>query len=94
MDNVAQGMMNIGQAWATAPSPYLIPMTGTTGQTMVIPGIGGLPSRMMSMGHGIGSAEGEAGSVALFTKGRVERLLWHVGRATGPYVEWEVLGRD
>ncbi|ETM37467.1 hypothetical protein L914_15981, partial [Phytophthora nicotianae] len=48
MDNVAQGMQNIGQAWATAPSPYLIRMTGTTGQTMVIPGIGGtgLPAGM------------------------------------------------
>ncbi|GMF45583.1 unnamed protein product [Phytophthora fragariaefolia] len=46
MDNVAQGMMNIGLPWRTAPSPYLIPMAGTTGQTIVVPGIGGtgLPS--------------------------------------------------
>ncbi|GMF56251.1 unnamed protein product [Phytophthora fragariaefolia] len=50
MDNVAQGMMNIGLPWATAPSPYLIPMAGTTGQTMVAPGIGGtgLPSTITS----------------------------------------------
>ncbi|KAE9121925.1 hypothetical protein PF010_g6930 [Phytophthora fragariae] len=33
-------MQNIGQAWATAPNPYLIPMNGTTGQTMMIPGVG------------------------------------------------------
>ncbi|POM67389.1 Hypothetical protein PHPALM_16625, partial [Phytophthora palmivora] len=41
IDNVAQGMQNIGQAWATAPNPYMIPMDGTTGQVMVIPGVGG-----------------------------------------------------
>ncbi|KAE8997568.1 hypothetical protein PR003_g21155 [Phytophthora rubi] len=40
IDNVAQGMQNIGQAWATAPNPYLIPMNGTTGQTMMILGVG------------------------------------------------------
>ncbi|KAE8964448.1 hypothetical protein PF011_g28660 [Phytophthora fragariae] len=50
MDNVAQGMLNVGLPWATAPRPYLIPMTGTMGQTMVIPGIGGpgLPTDMTS----------------------------------------------
>ncbi|GMF62833.1 unnamed protein product [Phytophthora fragariaefolia] len=41
IDNVAQGMMNIGLPWATSPSPCLIPMAGTTGQTMVVPAIGG-----------------------------------------------------
>ncbi|ETI53029.1 hypothetical protein F443_03970 [Phytophthora nicotianae P1569] len=41
MDNVAQGMVNIGQSWATAPCRYVIPMDGTTGQTSVIPGISG-----------------------------------------------------
>ncbi|GMF48286.1 unnamed protein product [Phytophthora fragariaefolia] len=48
IDNVAQGMMNIGLPWATAPRPYLIPMVGTTGQT--IPGIGGmgLPTGMLN----------------------------------------------
>ncbi|KAE9344498.1 hypothetical protein PR003_g8440 [Phytophthora rubi] len=47
MDNVAQGMINIGQAWATAPRRYVIRMSGTTGETNVIPGISGpLPSEM------------------------------------------------
>lgn len=65
MENVALGMTNIGLAWATAPSPYLIPMAGTMGQTMVIPCVGsaGLSSGMASMeGH-----TSTAGSVALFT---------------------------
>ncbi|OWY98071.1 hypothetical protein PHMEG_00031256, partial [Phytophthora megakarya] len=39
-DNVARGMQNIGQAWATASAPYMIPISGTTGQMMVIPGVG------------------------------------------------------
>ncbi|RAW23902.1 hypothetical protein PC110_g19671 [Phytophthora cactorum] len=34
-------MMNIGQPWATAPSPYLVPVEGMPGQLLVIPGIGG-----------------------------------------------------
>ncbi|ETO66122.1 hypothetical protein F444_16629 [Phytophthora nicotianae P1976] len=68
MDNVAQGMQNIGQAWATAPSPYLIRMTGTTGQTMVIPGIGGtgLPAGMVEASQ-MTTTDGEAGAVVLFT---------------------------
>ncbi|OWY96993.1 hypothetical protein PHMEG_00032590 [Phytophthora megakarya] len=41
MDNVAQDMINIGQSWATAPSRYFVPMTGTTGQMNVIPGVSG-----------------------------------------------------
>lgn len=70
MDNVAQGMMNIGQPWATAPSPYLIPMAGTTGQTAVIPGIGGtgLPSEILATGAGGSSTTSkDATGVALFT---------------------------
>ncbi|KAG2867086.1 hypothetical protein PC113_g2276 [Phytophthora cactorum] len=39
-DNVAQGMLNIDPPWATAPCPYLVPVDGTTGHTLVIPGIG------------------------------------------------------
>ncbi|KAG6613805.1 uncharacterized protein IUM83_19587 [Phytophthora cinnamomi] len=73
MDNVAQGMMNIGLPWATAPSPYLIPMAGTTGQTMVVPGIGGtgLPtaitgSTMATTNNGV-VTQSEVGQVALFT---------------------------
>lgn len=41
MGNVAQGMQNIGQPWATAPNSYFIPMEGTTGQLMIAPGVGG-----------------------------------------------------
>jgi hypothetical protein len=65
--NVAQGMQNIGQPWATAPSPYLIFMTGTTGQTMVIPGIGGtgLPLEALIAAHM--TTTGGEGAVALFT---------------------------
>ncbi|RAW34180.1 hypothetical protein PC110_g9495 [Phytophthora cactorum] len=37
-DNVAQGMLNIDPPWATAPCPYLVPVDGTTGHTLVIPG--------------------------------------------------------
>ncbi|KAE8907143.1 hypothetical protein PF005_g8918 [Phytophthora fragariae] len=40
IDNVARGMLNICQAWATAPNPYMVPMSGTTGPLMAIPGIG------------------------------------------------------
>jgi hypothetical protein len=59
MDNVAQGMMNVGLPWATAPNPYVVAMAGTTGQTMVIPGIGGagLPFEVT------GSAEGMDGGM-------------------------------
>ncbi|OWZ06162.1 LOW QUALITY PROTEIN: hypothetical protein PHMEG_00021618 [Phytophthora megakarya] len=42
IDNVAQGMKNIGQAFVTAPSSYLVPAEETTGQMMIIPGIGGV----------------------------------------------------
>ncbi|ETP13016.1 hypothetical protein F441_11709 [Phytophthora nicotianae CJ01A1] len=69
MDNAARGMMNIGQPWATAPSPHLVPMTGTSGQTVVIPGIGGarLPAEMTSSVRGVTAAEHDADAVALFT---------------------------
>ncbi|KAE9065566.1 hypothetical protein PF006_g30441 [Phytophthora fragariae] len=73
MDNVAQGMMNIGLPWATVPNPYLIPMTGTTGQTMVVPGIGGtgLPTAITGstthLTNNEVATQGEVGQVALFT---------------------------
>lgn len=70
MDNVAQGMLNIGQPWAIAPSPYLVPVGGTTGQTLVIPGIGGtgLPAELqVANDGGMTAAEGEHGTLALFT---------------------------
>ncbi|KAE9003624.1 hypothetical protein PR001_g17924 [Phytophthora rubi] len=68
MDNVAQGMINIGQAWATAPSRYVIPMSGTTGETNVIPGISGpLPTEMMGGAGGEAMLRSEVEHVALFT---------------------------
>ncbi|ETL97044.1 hypothetical protein L917_05602 [Phytophthora nicotianae] len=69
MDNVAQGMANIGQAWAIAPSRYVIPMDGTTGQTGVIPGISGtgVPTLMPAGGENGTTAAGDVRPVALFT---------------------------
>ncbi|OWY96994.1 hypothetical protein PHMEG_00032588 [Phytophthora megakarya] len=67
MDNVAQGMLNIGQQWATAPSRYFVPMDGTTGQTSVIPGVSSTGmGAMMAMDDGHGGIE-ERQAVALFT---------------------------
>ncbi|KAE9044124.1 hypothetical protein PR003_g2007 [Phytophthora rubi] len=40
IDNVAQGMMNIGQAWATAPNAFTVPMNGTMGSVAIVPGVG------------------------------------------------------
>jgi hypothetical protein len=40
IDNVAQGMMDIGQAWATAPNAYAVPMSGTMGSVAIVPGVG------------------------------------------------------
>ncbi|KAE9303041.1 hypothetical protein PF008_g22327 [Phytophthora fragariae] len=61
MDNVAQGMANIGQPWAVAPSHQLMMMTGMTGPMSVIHGISGtgLPTEMANAF--------EASGVALFT---------------------------
>lgn len=70
MDNVAQGMLNISQPWATAPSPYLVPMTGTTGQTLVIPGIGGTeltPELASANPNSKSLVEHESDGIALFT---------------------------
>ncbi|OWZ17292.1 hypothetical protein PHMEG_0008789 [Phytophthora megakarya] len=69
MDNVAQGMMNIGESRATAPSRYFVPMDGTTGQTSVIPGVSGTGIGAFVSGvaeHGLGGME-ECQAVALFT---------------------------
>ncbi|KAE9356739.1 hypothetical protein PR003_g2153 [Phytophthora rubi] len=68
MDNVAQGMINIGQAWATAPSRYVIPMSGTTGETNVIHGISGpLPTEMIDGASSEAMLRSEVEHVALFT---------------------------
>ncbi|GMF53410.1 unnamed protein product [Phytophthora fragariaefolia] len=39
-DNVARGMVNIGQSWATSPNAYAVPMDGTMGSVAIIPGVG------------------------------------------------------
>ncbi|KAE9107415.1 hypothetical protein PF010_g12273 [Phytophthora fragariae] len=70
MDNVAQGMINIGQAWATAPSRYVIPMDGTMGQTNVIPGIAsgfGVATIMSGGTETAGAASTDVQAIALFT---------------------------
>ncbi|ETL24821.1 hypothetical protein L916_21238 [Phytophthora nicotianae] len=70
MENVAQGMMNVGLPWATAPSPYVIPMAGTTGQTMIIPGIGNTSLPVDRNYHGTEDAairKSDIEHVALFT---------------------------
>lgn len=41
-DNIAQGMKNIGQAFPMAPQTQLATVAGTMGQTVVIPGVGGM----------------------------------------------------
>ncbi|GMF51199.1 unnamed protein product [Phytophthora fragariaefolia] len=40
IDNVAQGMENIGQAFVSAPDSYIVPASGTTGHMALIPGVG------------------------------------------------------
>lgn len=69
MDNVAQGMVNIGQSWATPPSRYIIPMGGTLGQTGVIPGISdtGLVAFAHTSSENGASATSDMQPVALFT---------------------------
>jgi hypothetical protein len=63
IDNVAQGMMNIGQAWATAPSAFSVPMNGTMGNVAIVPGVGSRPSAdSLAAQTGVGNTE-----VAYFT---------------------------
>ncbi|KAE9057229.1 hypothetical protein PF007_g31715 [Phytophthora fragariae] len=40
IDNVAQGMENIGQAFVTDPDTYVVPANGTTGHMAFISGVG------------------------------------------------------
>ncbi|KAL4172068.1 hypothetical protein KRP22_007242 [Phytophthora ramorum] len=42
--NVARGMRNIGQPWATATTQTAVQMDGTAGAMRVIPGIGSMPA--------------------------------------------------
>ncbi|GMF88832.1 unnamed protein product [Phytophthora fragariaefolia] len=69
MDNLTQGMINIGQAWATAPTRYIISMSGTMWNTNVIPGISGtgLPTELMGGTSGESTVRSEAEQVALFS---------------------------
>ncbi|OWZ10466.1 hypothetical protein PHMEG_00016679 [Phytophthora megakarya] len=67
MDNEAQGMMNIGQSWATSPSRYFIPMDGTTRQMGVIPGVSGTGMDAM-MTEGVDDVDSSSTrAAALFT---------------------------
>ncbi|GMF19388.1 unnamed protein product [Phytophthora fragariaefolia] len=68
MDNVAQGMINIEQAWATTPSRYVIPMSGTMGDTNTIPRISGtgMPTEIIGGGSDAMMCS-EVEQVALFT---------------------------
>ncbi|GMF38491.1 unnamed protein product [Phytophthora fragariaefolia] len=80
IDNVAQGMMNIGQAWATVPNAFAMPMSGTTGSVAIVPGVGvgaGPTSETLAaqMGH-----EVPGGGVLHPPAGRLEQVHGHVGR--------------
>ncbi|KAE9040914.1 hypothetical protein PR001_g6862 [Phytophthora rubi] len=70
--NVARGMQNIGQPWATAPNLCLVPVNGTTGQTVVIPGIGGTGLSFEALTGStdatqLSTSSGEGSQLALFT---------------------------
>ncbi|GMF20629.1 unnamed protein product [Phytophthora fragariaefolia] len=70
MDSVAQGMLNIGQAWATAPSRYIVPIDGTRGQTNVIPRIPsgtGIAAVLAGGVEAAATAQGDMQAYALFT---------------------------
>ncbi|KAG2823121.1 hypothetical protein PC118_g6842 [Phytophthora cactorum] len=69
MDNVAQHMIDIGRSWAIAPSRYVLPMSGTTGETNMIPGISGtsLPTDMVTNADDGAIVGSEIEHVALFT---------------------------
>ncbi|KAE8979379.1 hypothetical protein PR001_g24570 [Phytophthora rubi] len=65
IDNVAQGMLNIGQAWATAPNAFTVPMSGTMGSVAIVPGVGigaGMTADTLAAQMGAESTE-----VAFFT---------------------------
>ncbi|KAE9039943.1 hypothetical protein PR001_g7298 [Phytophthora rubi] len=47
--NVARGMRNIGQPWATVTTQAAVQMDGTTGAMRVIPGIGSMPADMLGV---------------------------------------------
>ncbi|GMF57008.1 unnamed protein product [Phytophthora fragariaefolia] len=64
MENVAQVMINIGQASATTPSRHVVPMEGTMGPTSIIPGL----SSAVALVDGSGSTTQDGVErVAMFT---------------------------
>lgn len=68
--NVTKGMQNIGQPFATAPSPCMVSMNGTAGQMLVVPGVTGTGIMVDSTTAGTvqpGRSGGEASTMALFT---------------------------
>ncbi|KAJ8579185.1 hypothetical protein ON010_g6 [Phytophthora cinnamomi] len=67
-DNVPQGMANIGQPWATAPTSYLMPMTSNAGQPTVISGMGAMHLPVEMMHHQpTTDVDRDPGVIALFT---------------------------
>lgn len=65
IDNVARGMVNIGQPWATAPNAFAVPMDGTTGRVAIIPGVG---TGAAGMADGVAAETGTEGAeIAYFT---------------------------
>ncbi|KAE9290699.1 hypothetical protein PR003_g25221, partial [Phytophthora rubi] len=68
--NVAKGMQNIGQPFATAPSPCMVSMNGTAEQMLVVPGVTGTGIMVDGTTAGTvqpGIAGSDASTMALFT---------------------------
>ncbi|GMF41062.1 unnamed protein product [Phytophthora fragariaefolia] len=64
MENVAQEMIDIGQAWATVPSRHVVPMEGMMEPTSFIPGF----SSAVALVDGSGSTTQDGVKrVAMFT---------------------------
>ncbi|ETM30743.1 hypothetical protein L914_21581 [Phytophthora nicotianae] len=83
IDNVVQGMHNIGQAWATAPNTYLVLMDGTTGQVLVIPDVG---SGVGAMEEGNGMVRTDGEDLAYFTN---PQGVWNKYTGTWKYLKDE-----
>ncbi|OWY99442.1 hypothetical protein PHMEG_00029552 [Phytophthora megakarya] len=69
LDKTTRKLVQQRPPWATAPSRYIVPMTRTTGQMNVIPGVSGtgLPTALMSDTNDVTATESEREHVALFT---------------------------
>jgi hypothetical protein len=89
IDNVAQGMMNIGQAWVTAPNAFSVTMSGTMGSVAIDPGVGvgsGPTSESLMAQMGTESQE-----VAFFTTPGHLQVHRDVGRAGRAILERTLL---